>query len=408
MMHLKMAFLNLFRNKRRTLSSMVSLILALTAVILFEGFAQSMYDGMRESMIRSQLGHIQIYAKGFSQFGALQSGKLLLDEQDKTEVKAIAESLPGVKVVTHRLEADLLIATDTSQMAAKVEGIDPDKESVVSSAIQVLSGSSLFKEHTNGVLLGQELADALGVMEGDTLTLLGSTVHQSMNVMDVEVVGTVTTGVKERDLRTAWVNTELVEQFILSEGASRVVMLLDTTEATDSVLQQLNQRLSDMSDRVEVKTWSELATYYHQVVTLFDFIFLFIKAILFLVAGFSIFYALSLNVVERTNEIGVIRALGGSRTEVCSIFVTEGFVLGLIGALLGLGVSIISADILNQSGWMMPTPPGSTVTYPMGFLIEPKMALQQLGIIVCIALAGSFLPAFRASQLQIARALDYV
>jgi len=403
-----MAFLNMLRNKRRTLSSTVSIILALTTIILFEGFAQSMYDGMRESMIRSQLGHLQIYSKGFSQYGALQSGGLLLSEDEKNEIDTLISDIPGIKMVTHRLESDVLMATDSSQMSVNLIGIDPDKEAVVSSAIQVLSGSSLFKEQTDGILLGQELADALGVEEGDILTLLGSTVHQSMNVIDVEVIGTVTTGVKERDLRTAWVNNELVERFILTKGVTRTVVLLDDTTLTVTVFDAMNKKFAHLSDSIEIKTWEDLASYYHQVVNLFDFIFLFIKVILFIVAGFSIFYTLSLNVIERTNEIGVIRALGGSRSEVYSLFVTEGVLLGTIGATLGLIVSVVCANLLSQSGWMMPTPPGSTVNYPMGFLIEPSMAIQQLCIIILIALVGSFLPAFRACQFQIARALEHV
>ncbi|RJL53457.1 hypothetical protein D5071_05705 [Pectobacterium carotovorum] len=115
-----------------------------------------------------------------------------------------AQALHDVEIVTPRLGTDVLITNGDAQMSSHIVGIDPDKEAVLSSAIQLLQGSNLFPEQQDGVLLGGALAKALKVQVGDSLTLLGTAANQTINAMDVTVIGIVTTGVQERDLRTAY------------------------------------------------------------------------------------------------------------------------------------------------------------------------------------------------------------
>lgn len=407
MVRFKLALRNLLRNKRRTLVSVTNLALALAAILLLSGFCESMYQGLRESMIRSQLGHIQLFKKGFNQFGALSDTGMLLPEPLKNRIMAQAKALPDVEIVTPRLETDVLITNGDAQMSSHIIGIDPDKEAVLSSAIQVLEGSQLFPEQQDGILLGAALAKALKVHIGDTLTLLGTTANQTINAMDVKIIGIVTTGVQERDLRTAYANLSLIENFLLSKGATRVVILLDDTAKTEQVSQQLIHALHNDGSGFELRTWSQLATYYHQVVGLFSAIFTFVNVILLVVAAFAVSHALSMNVIERTREIGVIRAIGASRGEVVGLFVLEGGILGVAGGVLGVMVAYALAAVLNHSGLIMPTPPGNTVTYPLRILLTPLICLYAFAASLITALVCSVLPAVQAGKLIIIRALNH-
>lgn len=408
MIRLKVALLNLLRNKRRTILSLANLVTALAVVLLFEGFAESMYDGLRESMIHSELGHLQVFARGFNQYGALNDAKLLLSESTKTQVLKQATGLPGVTMVASRLETDALITNGQAQMSVNVVGIDADKEATISSAIRILTGNELFAQQEDGVLLGQALADALGVKVGSTLTLLGTSANQTLNAIDVSVVGTITTGVRERDVRIVFANTALTERFLLSKGATRIVLLLDKTSQTEAIKTELTKRLANLQQPVELRSWSELATYYHQVVGLFSAIFLFTMVILFFVAGLAVSNALSMSVVERTREIGVIRAIGGSRMEVCFLFLLEGGFLGVVGGVLGVSVALILTYLLNHSGLMMPTPPGSTVNYPLRILLNFSMLWRAFVLSIVVAVSSGLLPALRAARLNIVKALGHV
>jgi len=407
MIRCKLALRNLLRNKRRTTVSVTNLALALAAILLFSGFCESMYQGLRESMIRSQLGHIQFFSKGFNQFGALSDASMLLPETLKKHIMEQATQQPESVIVTERLETDVLITNGDAQMSSHLIGIDPDKEATLSSAIQLQSGNNLFPEQHDGILLGGALARALNINVGDSLTLLGTAANQTINAMDVTVTGIVTTGAEERDLRTAFANLALVQDFLLTKGATRVVVLLKDTQQTDRVAQRLTAGLKDNADRIEVRSWSQLATYYHQVVALFSAIFTFVNIILLAVAAFAISHVLSMNVVERTREIGVIRAIGASRREVVFLFVLEGGMLGIIGALTGVLLASLIALLLNHSGLMMPTPPGNTVTYPLRILLTSQQCLMAFSASVLLSLLCSLLPALRAGRLVITRALNH-
>jgi putative ABC transport system permease protein len=408
MMTIKIALLNLFRNVRRTGWSVMNLVLTLALILTFEGFAESMFQGLRESMIRSQLGHLQIFARGYNQFGALNDSNIMFSGPTRDQLQSRLEGLPGVAAVAARLESDLLITDGQAHMSVHAVGIEPDKEAVISSAIMVVDGSELFPSDASGILLGAGLAQALGVKVGDSLTLLGTAANQSLNAVDVNVRGIVTTGIAERDLRTIYANIGLMESFLMSRGATRMVVLLEETSETESVRKRAEDALGDLSKGLELRSWSELAPYYHQVVALFSAIFLFVKSILLLMAGLAVSNALSMSVIERTREIGVIRAIGGSRREVCTLFVLEGGFIGVLGALIGLPVAWLVAQGLNHSGWMMPTPPGSTVTYPLRILLTSEMFIS--GFVVCIAVAfiASILPALRTVSFNIVKALTHV
>lgn len=188
-------------------------------------------------MIRSQLGHIQLFKQGFNQFGALSDASMLLPELLKNHI--VAQALPDVEIVTPRLETDVLITNGDAQMSSNIVGFAPDKEAVLSWTIQLLQRSNLFPEQQDGILLGAALSKALKVKVGDSLTLLGTAANQTINVMDVTVIGIVTTGVQEQDLRRAYANLSLVDNFLLSKGATRVVILLNDTAKTDRVSRQL-------------------------------------------------------------------------------------------------------------------------------------------------------------------------
>jgi putative ABC transport system permease protein len=407
MMTLKLALLNLSRNLRRTGWSVLNLVLTLALILIFEGFAESMFDGLRESMIRSQLGHLQVFAKGYNQYGALTDSNIMFSEETRDVLQHRLEGLSGVAAVTARLESDLLITDGQSQMSVHAIGIDPDKEAVISSAVRVIAGSELFSSDASGILLGAGLAQALGVKPGDALTLLGTAANQSLNAVDVTVRGIVTTGVAERDLRLMYANIGLMESFLLSRGATRMVISLKETRDTEVVRKLAESALSDLSKGLELRSWSELAPYYHQVVALFSVIFLFVKSILLLMAGLAISNALSMSVIERTREIGVIRAIGGSRREVCTLFMLEGGFIGIVGALLGLPVAWGIAWGLNHSGWMMPTPPGSTVNYPLRILLTSEMFAFGFVMCVTVAFVASILPALRTVRLNIVSALNH-
>ena len=157
-----------------------------------------------------------------------------------------------------------------------------------------------------------------------------------------------------------------------------------------------------------LKKWIDLATYYKQVNTMFNGIFLFMGVIVFFMVLMSSVNTLLMAMLERTREIGTMLAMGTPRIWIVALFMLEATLLGAMGAIVGvIGGNLIGA-LLNASGLHMPPPPGYTVAIPFQVLYVPShMIGSSLLVIVSLALA-SILPAVRASRLQIAEALAHV
>ncbi len=403
-----MALLNVFRNYRRSLITLSAIILGCTALILFAGFINSMYQGMRENLIHSQLGHIQIYAKGYNKNSASEPEKYLLDSTTVSKVQDILEADADVLLVTERLNFNGLISNGSQSVAVVGEGIVPDKEALLSSAVSLKQGDDLFSDDTYGSLVGDGLFNGLSANVGEYLTILSSTADGAINAIDVQVTGVVSTGVREVDARFIRANLSLIQELLYTDKVSRMVVLLNNTDDTDKVFQKLEQIFEEHDLNIEMRTWSQLAGYYHEVVGLFNSIFQFIKIIVLFIVALSIANTMLMAVMERTREIGTIRAIGGTPLSVMNLLLSEAAIIGLIGSTLGIACGWFGAEMLNHSGWMMPTPPGSSQSYPIRIIIEQSMIVETFLIALGVAVASSIYPAFKATRLSVADALRFV
>jgi putative ABC transport system permease protein len=401
----KIALLNVLRNRRRSIITLLAIQVGVVSLILFGGFVASMYDGMRENMIRSQLGHLQIYQQGFNQYGHIEPEKYLLPKDRMDQIIELVEAIEGVELVTPRLDLSGLVTNGSQSIAVVGNGIDPDKEGLLSSAITITAGEDLFPEDSDGALVGVGLFNALNAKIGDYLTLMGSTADGAVNAVDIKIVGAINTGIRDVDNRLVRINLPHAQDLLFTDGTSRLVVLLSDTEQTDTVIAKLNTLFIQEGLSLEIRSWSQLAEYYHEVVNLFDGVFGFIKIIVLFIAALSIANTMMMAVMERTPEIGSIRALGATRHEVLMLFLTEAFYLGIFGSLLGVVMGILMANGITVSEFMMPTPPGSSQSYPVRIFVEWTVLWQTALTGVVVAVLASIYPAFKASRLLINQAM---
>lgn len=403
----KVALLNIMRNGRRSLITLAAIVFGCTSLIIFGGFVQSMYEGMRESMIRSQLGHIQIYAKGYNQFGKAEPEKYLIADGDLKKISELVENKTDTLVVAPRLNFNGLLSDGKQSIAITGIGIDAEKEVMLSSAIQIVQGDDLFPEDISAAHLGEGLFNALDVQIGDYLTLLASTQDGAINAVDVQVMGVITTGVKELDDRLLRVNLPLAQELLYTSDITRLVVLLEETELTSTSIATLASVFEQNNLNLEIKSWEELAGYYHQVVGLFNGVFGFITVIVLVIVALSISNTMLMAVMERTRELGTIRAMGGTPRQVVNLILLESVFLGLIGSLLGLLIGALAAKGITYAEWMMPRPPGSTQDYPIRVFVVPDILFKTFLLGFCISLVSSLYPAIKASRLPVVKALRF-
>ncbi len=405
-MNIKIAARSVFRNKRRTVITLLSIIFGCMAIIVFGGFVDYSMWGLRESTIHSRLGHLQVYKAGYSEKGG--TNPLAYTIEDYPRIRSIIEDEDHVDFVTSRLEFSGLIGGAENSVICIGKGVEPEKERELGITVSIVEGEDLTSEKLEEGIIGKGLAEGLGVNIDDYLTILTSTAEGALNAVDLKLRGIFRTGVKEYDDVAVMVPMELAKTLLYTENVQSIVVVLDKTENTDLVADNLRQEFSQANLDLEIKTWSDLATFYHQVVQLYGGIFWVVRLIILIIVIFSIANTMTMSVFERMREIGTIRAMGTKRRGVLSLFLMEGLILGALGGALGLAFGIIAAKLISIKGIYIPPPPTMTEGYTALINIVPKDLIFAFSLAVGTSLVSSIYPAFKAARLKVVDALRYI
>lgn len=404
---IKLATKNVFRNRRRTIITGLVLVFGATALILAGGFISFSFRGLRETTIRGQLGHIQLFNREFLEREEARPLELGLEQVQ--EMKSKISTMRDVRFSMARVEFMGLISNGDKSVAFLGRGVEPDKETKLAGfALAVDTGKFLGdtpgNESESEVLLARGLAKSLNAGLGEYLTLMTTTSKGALNAMDVKVAGIYSTGIPEYDERALMVNLGTAQQLLNSQKVTKLVVVLNETEKTEEVA----VALENLFPACKAKRWHEMATFYNAVVRLYNAIFGFLGVIIFVIVVLSSSNTMMMSILERTREIGTQLAVGTSRLRLLVNFLYEGLIIGILGALLGLIVAYFLATFINASGLMMPAPPGMTRGYS---LIVDKVPSIFIGVFILISLTtviSTIIPALKASRLKIVDALGHV
>jgi len=405
---LKVAWRNILRHKRRSIFAILTIVVGVANIVMFGGFVEANYIGLRESIIRSQYGHLQIHQKGYELNFRREPNQYRLSPELAQQVQALLETIPHVLITSRRLEFTGLLGNEKISRAAIIRGVDPDSEALINSALTIIEGVDLDPDKQEGVLLGEGLAQGIDAKVGDRLTLLGTTVNGVMNAVDVEVVGIFQSFAKEFDDAAMMMVLENAQTLLNTQSIDTIVVLLDDTLVLPEVVSAMAKESQQRQFNIEWIEWFKLANFYQKVVELYNGFFLFINLVIYVVVLFGISNTMIVTVMERTFEIGTLRAMGMRRSGIVTQFLTEGVMLALLGAILGIGVGIAVTWLINSLEIMMPAPPGSSKGYPLRLEYVEDIWFNSVSIVLIIAFFATLFPALQASRKPIVDALRHV
>ena len=405
---LLLAFRNVFRNRRRTMMTLLMVGGGVAGLLLAGGYFAFMTRGLREDTIRNGLGHIQIFTA--EHFRRDEVHVLDTGIDNWREIAANVSTGGHVRGVAPRIEFYGMVSNGSKSSVFMGSAVDPVAESSLGFRSNLSSGRDLTGKSSGEVeaLIGAGLAKSMNVKVGDGLTLLSVTTDGALNGVDVQIVGIVNNGVAELDARYLRITLASAQRLLQSDRITNLVVGLDATENTDAVAASLAPRLNGLPQAMVLKKWIDLATYYKQVRTMFDGIFLFMGLIVFLMVLMSSVNTLLMSMFERTREIGTMLAMGTPRSWIIALFMLEATLLGLLGALVGVVGGNLLGALINSAGLHMPPPPGYTVHISFRVLHVPDLMIGSSILVIASLAFASLLPAFRASRLRIAEALAHV
>ncbi|MCK6426559.1 MAG: ABC transporter permease [Burkholderiaceae bacterium] len=403
---LRFAALNTLRNRRRSAVTAAVAALGTAALLLAGGFALYTYEGLAQESARST-GHL-VMARA-AQFQGdedlpLQHG---LDDLAGLRQRLLAE--PEVRQVLPRLDFGGLIGNGDKTLVMMGVGIDPDAEFAIKGPFLTLQAGQVLATPAEGragleVMLGAGLARSLKAVPGSGLTLLASTTEGALNALDVTVRGVVSTGVPELDQRLVYTDLATAQQLLVTPRVSSLGVYLDRMASTAP----LRDRLATAFAALELRTWEQQAPFYRSVRALYNRIFGALGLIIGVIVVFVVANAMAMAIVERTREIGSLRALGTLPGQMQRVLALEGLLLGAAGSAAGAGVALAVSAALWVFPVEMPPPPGRSQGYPLHIAVDPTLyAAALLAMLLLSALASAWV-ARRTVRLPVVDALGHV
>jgi putative ABC transport system permease protein len=411
---LKMAWLNLLRNGRRSLLSVLIVSIAVFALVSAGGFGLYTYHSLKESTARD-IGHITIsqpnyfeadeempLSNGLSDTSKLSS-RLLLDD----DVRAVQPRVYFSGLVSNGNKSSIFVGVGVNEREFDLKGpfLDVRSGKTLSSI-----NSTQYDPSEPQVMLGVDLARNLKLSVGDWVTLLSTTTDGALNAFDFKVRGTYSTGVPEMDKRQLYVHIQPAQELLGSDKVSTLSVFLYQTELTQTVMERMSGVLPQYEDlqKMSLTPWSERAFFYEKVKNLYDRIFSIMGAVMGLVVFVALFNTMTMSVTERTREIGTLSALGSYPREIVTSFIHESTLLAVIGSLVGVLCSAMLTLFLLLVDVQMPPPPGRTESYPLNIIFSPELALYATLGVTVICVIAAYLSARKGVKKPIIEALIYV
>lgn len=410
----KIGLRNLVKNFRRSVITALAIALGFAAVNLFAGFTKYMYTGNRDVAIYARCGgHLTIFRKGFLEKGQLDPARYLLSPEEIRAVNAICLDNPHVMLVTPQLRITGLVSNGKISTIFIAQGIVPSAIRVFFSRLDVPKDVKLFEgreledDKSYGVAMTNGLARLLDLKIGSYAVAFTNTIYGQMNALDLEVFKLFDAASDSMDDKIMQVPLSFARALYDTDGADRVAVLLDDTKYTESIRDQLQTAFSQRGLELEARTWEEMSEWYRKVKIMFDVIFIFLFSIVFIIVVMSVINTMGMAVVERTREIGTLRALGLRRKGVMLLFAIETSLLGVFGTIGGLFLTFIGWWTVNM---IKPTwiPPGISRRAIISIKFIPELMLYSFIFLILLCLIASLIPARRAAGQNVVDALGHV
>lgn len=383
---IKIAWRNLWRNKRRTLITVSSIFFGVIFSALMGSMQEGSYQKMIENVVKFYAGHAQIQQKEFPDHQTINNSFVPSD--------SLLEKLrkhPQIEMVVPRLESFALASSGNQTEGVLVLGIDPGKEDRMTGlANKVVSGTYLDK---NGALVGADLADNLGLEVGDTLVMISQGFHGVSAFGQYQVAGIIQHPNPELNRRLVYLPLNETQYFFQAFGrVTSLALIAHSQEDMDYILTELKQEID--SDLV-IRTWQEMFPAVLQQIESDRASALIMKLILYVVIGFGILGTVVMMMAERRAEFSVMVAVGMFRSRLSLMLLLEILLMGLLGVLAGfIGcMPVISwfvyhpIPIAGQAGeWMknLGFEPFMFFAWDIGVFIQQVIAVLLLTIVVSV------------------------
>jgi putative ABC transport system permease protein len=398
---IKLAWRNIWRNKRRSLISIASVLFAVFFASSFESMERGSYERMVKNMLKMQTGYIQIQDVYYQEEQSIDN-ILLYDDEIKNILNGFDDE---IDYVVPRLESFALIASEKNTRGAMIIGIIPEKENQMNSwSDKIIEGKS-FNKNDNGIIIGKGLSEILKLEIGDSLIIIGQG-FQGVNASGIfPIQGIIDLIIPEMNNTFIYMSLETAQWLYGAENRlSSLIVMPKDPDNTIMLADNIDKRLD--SEWFNVLTWEEMLQDFLRMMEFSVVTSKMIGLILFIIIGFGLFATVLTMMLERIKEFTMLISLGMKRSQLAIICMLETFFISIIGVISGLIVSIPILTILHYYPIKLT---GETANTLMEYGFEPIMPTsihpdifitQSLVVIVISFIVGIF-PIYKTYKLKL-------
>jgi len=403
-MNLRIAWRNVFRNRRRTAFSLAVIVVGTSVFLFVLGFIG---EALRSTQLTlaGETGAVQVAdARLFE--NAADGYDYLIPPDLRAGVLAEIEGMHGVLGIGERLDFAGLVGDERGSTLILGRGLVPY------TAVRGGSGlgdaaEALPEDDARQVVVGAALAEKLGVGIGDRINIATGTVSGNFNAATVEIVGTARYSLEELEAQLGLFSIAFVQRLLKTDGIERLMIGLEDLDDADAFAESLQQRLDNAGIPLETRTWEELNASYASLKSFYAAFSGLAGLAVFVLVFFSVVEVLTISFLERTREIGTVRAFGTPRGLVFRTFLLEGLFLGAIGAVLGASVGTLITLLFNAIGFGW-TPPGAATPQALRLSLGASTVLMPLVTSLVATMISAIYPALKSSRKRVVDALRSV
>lgn len=330
----KLAWRNVWRNKRRTLITVASIMFALFFAIIMRGFQKGSYAKMKENAIKSYSGYVQIHKKGYWDDKNINN-VFSID----AEIISIFEADSRVKEIIPRLESFALASSGEATKGVAVIGISPEKENNMTKIKSYLQEGTYINSDDKAVLVAAELAKFLKVKVGDTLVLFSSGYHGQTAAGLFPVKGILKLPIPEMNRGTIYLPIAASQTFFSTENQlSGFIFDLHAIDNVVGVEEMIRSNLD--LNTYEVMGWEVMNKELLQMIESDNAGGIIMVGILYMVIAFGIFGTVLMMTNERIREFSVMIAVGMQKWKLALVVIIELFFLTALAVLAGILISL--------------------------------------------------------------------
>jgi len=394
----KIAFKNIWRNKVRSLIVIIAIMLGLTGGILTTSIMTGMVDQKIRAEITNEISHIQIHNPAY-----LKNNESQFTISHPDSIALLISSLPGVKAVCIRTRITGMAASSNAASGIQIVGVDPDVEKKISglyTAIPDSGGGYFTGTRKNQVVLGRKLADKLKIRVKSKIVIRFQNNDGNLTEAAFTVNGIFQTSNPAFDETNVFVKKSDLDLITADNGIQEIAILLNDIELIPATETLLKSKLKGL----DVENWMEIRPEMGFITSAISLeVYILLGIILFALA-FGIVNTMLMIVFERTRELGMLMAVGMSKSRIFRMIMLETIFLTMIGGIIGMIISAGLVGFFHQHGVDLSSVSKGLGAYGFDTKIFPfitkELYFNLSLMIICTGILSAIMPARKALRLK--------